>query len=143
MNKLLVIICISLTISITSLSQGAEEKDVSVELNQDPYFSSLIQIGIRKSQTKKFKELINDYAVDRAKAFKAERRRTVERDFDLAMKKIRIKKSKKFSGKMRKLLDSEQFERFHTFHRELDKILASREKIEENYDSQAVYSNHH
>ncbi|MFT7130326.1 MAG: hypothetical protein ACI89U_002448 [Gammaproteobacteria bacterium] len=143
MKIFLVIFYLSLVLLVVPRSQGAEKTDVAVELKQDPYFSSLLQIGIKKSQTKKFKKLINDYAVERAKAFKAERRKTVERDFDLAMKKIRIKKGKKFSKKMKRLLDSEQFERFHAFHRELDKILASRETINETYDIQGVYSNHH
>lgn len=143
MNTFLAIFSVLLVVLMVPQSQATEKVAVSAELKHDPYFSSLIQIGIRKSQTKKFKELINDYAVDRAKVFKAERRKIVERDFDLVMKKIRIKKGKKFSKKMSKLLNSGQFERFHAFHKELDKILARRETIDDTYDIQSGYSNHH
>ncbi len=113
--------------------------DISTELVKDPYFVSLIQIGIKKRQTKDFKNLINDYVLDRQKAINRERRKSAERDFFLTVKKIRIRAGKKFARKMKKLLNKGQYERFHSFHMELDKILISRENVNESYDTKSVY----
>jgi len=137
MKKIVLIICVAFFTFIVSPAWAAEK---SSALKNDPYFVSLMQIGIRKSQTKDFKGFINQYTLDRRKAINHERNSTVERNFSIAVKKIRRKEGKEFSQKMKELLTIEQYGRFHSFHKELDKVLESQESDPGGYATESIYT---
>jgi arginyl-tRNA--protein-N-Asp/Glu arginylyltransferase len=114
--------------------------DTSASLKNDPYYTSLMQIGVRKSQGKAFKSLINQYTQDRSKAINREKNSSVERNFTLEVKKIRNKKAKAFSEEMKALLTTEQYQRFHAFHAELDKKLLRNENSGGGYETESGFN---
>ncbi|MFT5578369.1 MAG: hypothetical protein ACI9WS_001123 [Paraglaciecola psychrophila] len=119
---------------LTVVLSPAWAVETTTSLQSDPYYMSLMQIGIRKSQSKDFKNLINDYTLNRLKAINRERNSTVERNFTLAVKKLRIEKGKAFSQAMKALLSEQQYARFHPFQVQLDKVLKRKEDSSGGYD---------
>lgn len=110
------------------------------EVQSNPYFVALLQIGLRKEQVPRFQELLAEYANDRQAAIDRALR---GRQGNLAYR-VRREKSKvtdRFFARMDRLLDDEQFGRFPPFHDELDKMLLERESLEEFIDEEGAYPN--
>jgi len=131
--SLSVLLLVFLTPSLT-----AGEND-SPDLSS-PYFQTLFQIGLEKNQTGRFKQLMNEYAQARRSGIRRERRH-IRADLPIRIERRRQQASDRFLKQMAHLLDEQQFERFHAFHAELDKLLLQRETAEENNYDKDVLTN--
>ncbi len=135
------ILMLALPMLFVSLSGQAAEapaseqkKPTEEEILADPYFRSLLQIGLKKDQSKKFLELVNDYGYKRQRVVTRERRR-YSGDLVAIIVKAHEKISKKFLKQMDRLLDDDQFSRFHVFHVALDDKLRASEGLDENIEA--------
>lgn len=117
---------------------NAEEADAPKVNLQDPYFVTLMNIGLRKDQTDKFKTLMNEYAMARGKIVDRERRRNSP-DLPGRISRAQVKAKKNYEKKIAKLLDADQLTRFDAFHAELDKLLMKREALTENNEAENVF----
>ncbi len=119
--------------------EPAEGAEAAPEVNlQNPYFVALMNIQLRKNQTDKFKQLLNEYAGSRGKVVDRERRRNSP-DLPGRIARAHVKVKRNFEKKMAKLLDTDQLTRFDAFHVELDKLLSEREVLTEKNDAENVF----
>lgn len=144
MIKILALIITILFLSLSSQAgqaPAAEEKNrIQEEILADPYFGALLQIGLKKSQSQRFRELVDDYSYKRQKTIDKEKRR-YSGDLPAIIGKAHKKISKKFLIQMDRLLDDNQFERFHVFHVALDEKLKASEGLGENVTAEDVDRN--
>lgn len=106
-----------------------------VDVKQNLYFSTLSEINLTKNQSEGFKALINDYAKKRSLAIAWEMGRKRER-LENRIKKSLRKIHKALALEMAELLSEDQYSKFPAFHRQLDKLLATRERqvIKRSFD---------
>ena len=118
--------------------EAGEEKSTQQQILADPYFRALLQIGLKKDQTTKFKKLIDDYAYKRGKAIDKEKRR-YSGDLEAIIKRAHQKISKRFLKSVDKLLDDDQFQRFAAFHQALDERLKKHEGLDEDLNAREMF----
>lgn len=127
----------SLGVEAGQAPAGEQKGLTQEEILADPYFRALLQIGLKKPQSRKFRELVDDYAYKRQKAIDKEKRR-YSGDLVAIIDKAHKKISKKFLLQMDRLLDDDQFNRFHFFHVTLDEKLKVYEGLDENIRAEDV-----
>lgn len=123
-----------LSVQAAQAPASEQKKLTEEEILADPYFRSLLQIGLKKDQSKKFRELINDYGYKRQRVITRERRR-YSGDLVAIINKAHERISKKFLKQMDRLLDDDQFGRFHVFHVALNEKLKASEGLDENIEA--------
>ncbi len=123
---------------VATLYTPVQAEEGATNIQNNPYFVSLLQIGLQKEQADRFKLLLNDYAADRGNVIDRQRRKN-EPDLPGRIKQAHRKIQNRFIARMEKLLDDDQFGRFPVFHGELDKILAEREVLTEINDPHNIF----
>lgn len=134
-NAIALLLLTYLWLGVTPNLQAAE-----VEIENNPYFITLLQIGLQKEQVPRFKELLGDYANDRQMAIEAELRRR-EANIEYRIRRTIAGITEDFTAQMDELLDDEQFKRYPAFQEELEKLLLERESLEQNIDEEGVFPN--
>lgn len=119
------------------LSAGSGE-DAAVSIQDNPYFVTLLQIGLTKDQVPDFQARIAKYAGDRQAAIERELRGR-QANLRSRINRSRSKLEKRFLADMQKLLDADQFSRFPPFNAELDKMLLERETLEQDNDENLIF----
>lgn len=124
----------SLSVQASQAPDGEPKKLTEEEILADPYFRALLQIGLKKDQSKKFRKLVDDYAYKRLRAVNKEKRR-YSGDLVAIIDKAHKSISNKFLLQMDRLLDDGQFDRFHVFRVALDEKLKTSEGLDENIEA--------
>ena len=122
-------------VGVTPNLQAAE-----VEIENNPYFITLLQIGLQKEQVPRFKELLGDYANDRQMAIEVELRRR-EPNIEYRIRRAIAGITEDFLALMDALLDDDQFERYPPFQEELVKMLLGRESLAQDNDEEGIFPN--
>ena len=111
-----------------------------VEIENNPYFITLLQIGLQKEQVPRFKELLGDYANDRQMTIEVELRRR-EPNIEYRIRRAIAGITGDFLAQMDQLLDDEQFGRYPAFQEELEKMLLGRESLAQDNDEEGIFPN--
>jgi len=135
--KVLCVFLFTLSLLTHSTSALSAETEGAVDPQNNPYFVTLLQIGLRKEQVPQFKELLGEYAQDREEAIQ-EALDGRDGNLEARIRREKGKVRKDFFAKMDKLLDDDQFSRFPPFHDELDKLLLERESLDEYIDPEGL-----
>ena len=141
--KLSLILVASMLLCFGIQAEEPDEKEDKNKLTKeqilaDPYFRTLLQIGLKKDQTKQFKQLIDDYAYQRGKAI-IRAKRSYSGNLESAIKRAHRKIISRFVTKVDKLLDDDQFQRFAAFHLMLDERLKGDEGLDEDLHSRGGF----
>jgi hypothetical protein len=115
-------------------------EDAAASIQNNPYFVTLLQIGLTKEQVPDFQARIAKYAGDRQAAIERELR-SHQANLRSRINRSRSKLEKRFLADMQKLLDADQFSRFPPFNAELDKMLLERESLEQDNDENLIFPN--
>ena len=118
--------------------QSADGGAGSVNIENNPYFVALLQIGLQKEQVPRFKELIGQYAGDRQNAID-DAIRSREGNLESRVRRSKAKLETRFFADMEKLLNQDQFSRFPAFNEELDRMLLERESLAQDNDAQSIF----
>ena len=131
-------VAVLMTIALIGMLVPAANAQEAVDIQNNPYFIALLQIGLQKEQVPRFKELLGDYANDRQMAIESELRRR-EPNIELRVRRAKAQITADYLVEMGELLDDEQYSRYPPFQAELDKMLLERESLEQANDAQAIF----